>query len=131
MTCIRSTSSPTATTSPCSTGPARLVAPPAFDVALTWLLLRYPPMQVPGPLKPAIDAAGRVLARRFVTHYRKANPSADLEDLDWYAGLHAARVLIDLAAWRLAGAPQADTHPWRLVAPGAATVLERASGVSL
>jgi aminoglycoside phosphotransferase (APT) family kinase protein len=105
---------------------AAVIGPPAFDVALTWLLLRHPPMHAPAGLKPVIGAAGRGLAGRFVARYRAANPDADLTDLDWYAAMHSARVLIDLAAWRLAGDPQAETHPWRLVAPGAAAVLEAA-----
>jgi hypothetical protein len=62
-----------------------------------------------------------VLARRFVRGYRHANPTADLTDLDWYTGLHATRVLIDLATWHNTGDPRANTHPWTLIAPGAAT----------
>lgn len=106
-----------------------IVAPPAFDVALTWLLLRYPPLETSAALRPVIGAAGSVLAKRFVSRYRAANPAADLSRLDWYKALHAARVLVDLAAWRRDGDPQAETHPWRLVAPGAADVLGDATGV--
>lgn len=108
-----------------------LVAPAAFDVALTWLLLRYPPLETSAALRPVIDTAGRVLARRFVRRYRAANPAADLTRFDWYTALHAARVLVDLASWRRDGDPQAATHPWSLVAPGAAEVLARATGVEL
>jgi aminoglycoside phosphotransferase (APT) family kinase protein len=108
---------------------AAIVAPPAYDVAFTWLLLRHPPLLAPGPLRPAIRTGAAVLARRFVRSYRRAVPTADLTDLGWYAGLHSARVLLDLAGWRLAGDVRAERHPWRLVAPGAVTALHRASGV--
>ena len=108
---------------------AAVVAPPAYDVAFTWLLLRHPPLLVPGPLRPAIGAGAAVLARRFVRRYRRLVPTADLGDVDWYVGLHAARVLVDLAGWRRTGDPRAEHHPWRLVAPAAVTALRRASGV--
>ena len=108
---------------------AAVVAPPAYDVAATWLLLRHPPLVAPAALGPAIGAGAGVLARRFVHHYRQAAPAADLGDIDWYAGLHAARVLIDLATWQRNGDPRAERHPCRLVAPGAAKALRRASSV--
>jgi aminoglycoside phosphotransferase (APT) family kinase protein len=110
---------------------AALVAPPAFDVALTWLLLRFPPLAAPKPLTPVIGTAGRYLAGRFVRSYRAANPGADLTSLSWYRALHASRVLIDLAAWQEDGDPRAESHPWRLVAPGARSVLARTTGVGV
>jgi aminoglycoside phosphotransferase (APT) family kinase protein len=108
---------------------AALVAPPTYDVALTRLLLRYPPLAAPPALRPTIDAGARALARRFVRRYRHANPTADLTDLDWYTGLHATRVLIDLATWHKTGDSRANTHPWTLIAPGAATELARITGI--
>jgi aminoglycoside phosphotransferase (APT) family kinase protein len=106
-----------------------LIAPPAFDVALTRLLLRYPPLAAPPALRPVIGAGARALARRFVHRYRKANPTADLTNLDWHTALHATRVLIDLATWQTTGDPRADDHPWNLIAPGAATELTRITGI--
>jgi aminoglycoside phosphotransferase (APT) family kinase protein len=106
-----------------------VVAPGAYDVGFTWLLLRHPPLVAPALLRPAIRAGAAVLARRFVQRYRYAAPATDLSHIDWYAGLHAARVLIDLAGWQHTGDPRAEHHPWRLVAPGASRALERASGV--
>jgi aminoglycoside phosphotransferase (APT) family kinase protein len=105
------------------------VAPPAFDVAFTRLVLRHPPLVAPRPLRPMIGAGAAVLADRFVKHYRRGAPAADLGNLDWYAGLHAARVLVDLATWQQAGDARAERHPWRLVAPGAVGALWRATGV--
>ena len=108
---------------------AALVAPPAYDVALTRLLLRYPPLAAPPALRPLIGAGARALARRFVRRYHHANPSADLTDLDWYTGLHATRVLIDLATWQRTGDARATDHPWTLIAPGAVTELTRITGI--
>jgi hypothetical protein len=100
-------------------------------VALTRLLQRYPPLAAPPALRPIIDAGARVLARRFVGRYRHAYPTADLTDLDWYTGLHATRVLIDLATWHYTGDSRGNTHPWTLIAPGAATELTRITGIGL
>ena len=108
---------------------AAAVAPPAFDAALTWLLLRNPPLEAPRALQPIIRAGAAVLARGFLRAYRGANPDADLVGLDWYAALHSTRVLIDLSIWRQGNDPRATTHPWRLVAPGAARTVRRATGV--
>lgn len=108
-----------------------LLAPPVYDVALTRLLLRYPPLAAPPALRPIIAAGATVLARRFLHSYRRANPTADLTDLDWYTALHATHVLIDLAAWKNTGDPRASGHPWHLIAPGAATELTRITGAEL
>ena len=107
---------------------AAVLAPPAYDVAFTRLLLRHPPLAAPAALRPAIGAGAAVLAQRFERSYRRAAPTADLGDIDWYAGLHAARILTDLAGWQRDGDPRAEHHPWRLVAAGAARALERAGG---
>lgn len=101
------------------------VAPPAFDVAFTWLLLRDPPLEAPLALRPVIRAGGRALARRFLHAYRTANPSASLDHLDWYTALHATRVLLELAQWTRSGDDRARTHPWRHVAPGAREAIRR------
>jgi aminoglycoside phosphotransferase (APT) family kinase protein len=108
-----------------------LVAGPAFDVAFTWFLLRHPPLEASPALRPVIGAAAGLLARRFVRRYRAVDPTADLARLDWYAALHAVRVLTDLAAWQRDGDPRAISHPWRLVAPGAAAVVAAATGIDV
>jgi aminoglycoside phosphotransferase (APT) family kinase protein len=110
---------------------AAAIAPPAYDVALTWLLLRHPPLQAPRALRPAINAGSAVLAQRFLRAYRSCNPDADLAALRWYTALHSARVLLDLGVWQHSGDPRASTHPWRLVAPGAARALKRATGMNV
>lgn len=107
---------------------AAVVAPPAYDLASTWLLLRHPPLVAPAAVRPLIGAAAAAMARRFVRRYQTINPTRDISDFSWYAGLHAARVLIDLAIWESTGDPRSKRHPWRLVAPGATRVLHAAAG---
>ena len=108
-----------------------LAAPPAYDVAFTWLLLRHPPLATPRALRPALAAGSAVLARRFIRRYQRANPAADLTQLGWYAAVHAARILGDHATWARTGDPRARHHPWHLIAPGAATALSRATGIDI
>ncbi|HET6953650.1 MAG TPA: phosphotransferase [Acidimicrobiales bacterium] len=103
-----------------------VAAPPAYDVAFTWLLLRYPPLAAPPALRPVIGAAAAALARRFVHLYRRANPAADLTGLRWYVGLHALRILSDHQTWARNGDRRAREHPLSLVAPGATRALRRA-----
>lgn len=108
-----------------------IVAPPAYDVAFTWLLLRYPPLAAPPGLRPVIGAAAAALARRFVGLYRRTNPAADLTGLHWFAGLHALRIVSDHDNWTRTGDPRARHHPLSLVVPGALETLRRAvSGAS-
>lgn len=101
-----------------------LVAPAAFDVALTRTFLRHPPLVMPPALRPAINAGAAVLARRFLRRYQHLNPTTDLDDLGWYSALHAARILIDLAVWQHTDDPRTRTHPWHLIAPAATQTLE-------
>jgi aminoglycoside phosphotransferase (APT) family kinase protein len=107
------------------------IAPAAFDVAFTGLLLRNPPLDAPSFLRPAISAGARVLAGRFLRTYHSLNRQADLDDLGWYVALHASRVLLDLGTWRAEDDERAESHPWRLVAPGAARTLHRVTGVNV
>jgi len=110
---------------------AALAAPPAYDVAFTWLLLRYPPLAAPVVVRPVINGAAAAMSRRFVRLYQRLNPVADLRHLSWYAASHSVRVLVDLAGWEATEDPRSHSHPWRLVAPGATRVLERVTGLRL
>ena len=107
---------------------AALAGPPAYDVAFTRLLLRYPPVTARPALRPVVGAGARGLARRFVRRYHRANPAADLRDLGWYTALHASRILIDLATWQSTDDPRAGSHPWSLIAPAVARELARTTG---
>lgn len=110
---------------------AAIVAPAAYDVANTRLLLRHPPLPTPSVLRPALAAGAAVLARRFAHRYERANPTADLTHLDWYTALHAARILLDHATWTHTGDPRAHDHPWHLVAPAAARTLSRTTRIDI
>ena len=110
---------------------AAVMAPPSYDVAWTWLLLRFPPLAVPSVLRPAVDRVGRMLADRFLRAYDAEMASPDLRDLNWYRALHGCRVLIDLALWEAAGDPKAETHPTRLTAPGASQLVAQVTGPTL
>jgi aminoglycoside phosphotransferase (APT) family kinase protein len=108
-----------------------VLADPCFDLALTELLLANPPLDLPRPLAALARRAGKLLARRFVARYSAANPHASLNALDWYRALHSARVLIDVTQLRAEHGPEARGHPWRLIAPAAASNLSTATGVEV
>ena len=48
-----------------------LLAPRAYDVAFTTVLLSEPPMRVPGWQRPLVLMVGRLLARRFARDYQQ------------------------------------------------------------
>jgi aminoglycoside phosphotransferase (APT) family kinase protein len=108
-----------------------LLADPCFDIALTELLLANPPLPLPAPLAPVVRAAGWLLARRFVTAYRRANPAVSLGALEWFRALHSARVLVNDTQLRAEHGPDAGGHPLHLVAPAAARHLAAATGASV
>ncbi len=108
-----------------------LLADPCFDIALTELLLANPPLPLPAPLAPVVRTAGKVLARRFVTAYQRANASTSLAELQWFRALHSARVLINDTQLRAEHGPDAGGHPLRLVAPAAAHHLATTTGVAI
>lgn len=108
-----------------------LLADPCFDVALTELLLANPPVSLPPPLTPAVGAAGRLLARRFVAAYRRSNPAASLGALAWFRALHGARVLVNDTELRAQHGPDAGGHPLHAVVPAAARHLAGATGATI
>lgn len=93
---------------------AGLMAPAAYDLAFTSLVLSVPPLQVPAMLQPAVGAAGRWLARRFLQAYRRAGGVAVTEEsLRWHQGLVCLRALVEVAGWVSAGTMEGrDGHPW-------------------
>lgn len=92
---------------------------PAYDLAYTHLLVSTPPLPVPMPLRPVLNAAAGKLADNFVTIYRKASPVAiDSDTFDWFRKLHACRILIDIEGWRADGTLDAHRdHPWFALEP--------------
>jgi aminoglycoside phosphotransferase (APT) family kinase protein len=108
-----------------------VVADPCFDLAFTELLLANPPLALPRPLEPVASRAGRLLARRFVAAYGRANPTVSLDRLEWFRALHGARVVIETTNLRGRLGSGVATHPIATVAPAAARSLAAATGVSV
>lgn len=108
-----------------------LWAEPAYDVALTTFLLANPPVDVrPAPTAAATRAVGRLIARRFLRNYQRANATADLSNLQWCRAVHCARVLLEVAEEE-AAAPAEPRHPFRAIVAPASATLERATGVTV
>jgi len=91
-----------------------LLAPRAYDVAFTSLLLSEPPLRVPGWQRPLVRVLGRLLARRFVRGYqRQTGTAVEPAELRWHQAVVCLRALTDVADWVYQDA--ADTragHPW-------------------
>jgi hypothetical protein len=106
VTSIRSTCSPTVTVLDWS---AALLAPRAYDVAFTSLLLAEPPPRAPGWQRPLLRVFGRLMARRFVRAYQRQTKAAvQPGELSWYQAVVCLRALVDVAGWVHRG--MADTR---------------------
>jgi len=96
-----------------------LLAPRAYDVAFTSLLLSEPPLHVPGWQRPLVRMFGRLLARRFVRGYqRQAATTVGSAELRWHQAVVCLRALVEVAGWEHEGV--ADTragHPWLVSGP--------------
>jgi aminoglycoside phosphotransferase (APT) family kinase protein len=110
---------------------AAIIADPGYDLALTALLLRNPPLVAPPGTRLAIEAVGIVLARRFLAAYRATGlPVPTDNELHWYSCLHALRILLEVHGWS-GSEPSRSGHPWNSVGPVAARHLSRATGVEV
>lgn len=91
-----------------------LIAPPAFDLAFTSLLLSHPPLAAPRVAQPAISLAGRALSRRFLATYSaRSGAPIDAAELEWFTLLHALRILTEVATWEAQGElDQRAGHPF-------------------
>jgi len=112
---------------------AALVAPAAYDVAFTSLLLSEPPLAVPRPLAPFTRSGGRLLARRFRRTYARAlGRDVDPGSLRWHEGVVCLRALVEVAHWAAAG--ELDAHrglPWLIWGPAFAARLHRLTGAAV
>jgi aminoglycoside phosphotransferase (APT) family kinase protein len=99
---------------------ASLLAPRAYDVAFTSLILSNPPVDIPGPVRPLVRGAGRGLARRFLARYRRRTGySFDRRTLDWFQAVVCMRALTEVAGWIHDGDVGSRAgHPWLLSAGG-------------
>jgi aminoglycoside phosphotransferase (APT) family kinase protein len=96
-----------------------LLAPRAFDVGFTSVLLSEPPLRVPGWPRPLVRMAGRELARRFVRGYqRRTGTTIDPGALRWHQAAGCLRALVEVAGWAHQGvACQHASHPWLVSGP--------------
>ena len=109
---------------------AALLAPRAYDVAFTSLLLSEPPLRVPGWQRPLARALGRLLARRFVRRYqRQTATTVEAGELRWYQAVVCLRALTDVAGWVRQGAADSRAgHPWLVSGPAFARRLATLTG---
>jgi len=110
---------------------AALLAPSAYDVAFTSLLLSEPPLAVPHWLSPVTRAAGGFLARRFRrTYARELGRGTDAASLRWHEGVVCLRALVEVAGWVAAGERHAG-HPWLISGPRFAVRLSALTGTAV
>jgi aminoglycoside phosphotransferase (APT) family kinase protein len=109
---------------------AALLAPRAYDVAFTSLLLAEPPLGVPRPLRPAVRRLGAGLASRFVARYElDAGVRVEPRELRWHQGVGCLRALVEAAGWAQQGLVRAHTgHPWLVCGPAFARRLTALTG---
>jgi aminoglycoside phosphotransferase (APT) family kinase protein len=107
-----------------------LLGPPAYDVALTSVLLAEPALVVPAVLRPVVRIAGRWLARRFRGRYERLAWPVSAAELRWHAGVVCLRSLTEVAGWVSEGtAGDRPGHPWLVIGPALAARLRALTGV--
>jgi aminoglycoside phosphotransferase (APT) family kinase protein len=112
---------------------AGVLAPAAYDVAFTGLLLAEPPVAVPRIVRPAVRAAGRWLARRFGAAYaRRAGAEVDPASQQWFEAVVCMRAMIEVAGWVAAGVVEERRgHPWLVNGPAFAGRLSMLTGTEI
>lgn len=109
---------------------AALIAPRAYDVAFTSLLLTEPPLAVPRALRPVVRRLGARLARQFIARYEHdASVGVDQGELRWHQGVCCLRALVESAGWAQQGLAEAHAgHPWLVCGPAFARRLTALTG---
>lgn len=111
---------------------ASLLAPRAYDVAFTSLLLAEPPLAVPAPLRPVLRSVGRLLARRFLRAYGdRTGTRVDRDVLRWHQGVVCLRALVQVAGWDEIARRAQRGHPWLVSGSSLAARLARLTGSSV
>ena len=107
-----------------------LLAPRAYDVAFTSLLLSEPPLRVPSWQRLLVRLFGKLLARRFLRSYqRQAAVTIEYGELSWHQAVVCLRALVEVASWVHQGvADERAGHPWLLSAPAFARRLATLTG---
>jgi aminoglycoside phosphotransferase (APT) family kinase protein len=107
-----------------------LLAPRAYDVAFTTLLLSEPPLALPGPLRRLACLAGRQLARRFARRYQaRAGIEVSKDEVRWHQAIVCLRALTEVAGWVMDGSvSDRDGHPWLVSGTAFAARLSAVTG---
>jgi aminoglycoside phosphotransferase (APT) family kinase protein len=110
-----------------------LLAPRAYDVGFTTLLLSEPPMRLPGWQRPLVRWFGRVLARRFARGYRRrAATTVEPGELRWYQAVVCLRALVEVAGWVHQGtAGTRAGHPFMVSGPAFARRLTALTAIAV
>jgi len=105
------------------------LAPPAFDVARTRLLLRAVPMRLPRPIRPLIQRLGRQTADRFERSYNARRP-IDPAAVRWHETLHATRIIALLDQPGSAPMTDAVADAWRPTVPLLRRIVAQTTGIA-
>jgi aminoglycoside phosphotransferase (APT) family kinase protein len=107
-----------------------LLAPRAYDVGFTSLLLSEPPLRVPDWQRPLVRVAGALLARRFVRGYqRQTATTVEPGELRWHQAVVCLRALVEVASWEHEGVSDTRVgHPWLVSGPAFARRLATLTG---
>jgi aminoglycoside phosphotransferase (APT) family kinase protein len=108
-----------------------VLAPRAFDLAYTALVLSQPPLRVPSWERPVIRMVGRVMAGRFVHSYRRQTAATvAFSELRWYQAVVCLRALVEVASWVHQDVVGTHAgHPWLVSGPAFARRLAGVTGV--
>jgi aminoglycoside phosphotransferase (APT) family kinase protein len=110
-----------------------LLAPRAYDVGYTTLLLSEPPLRVAGWQRPLLRLFGRSLARRFARGYQRQTATAvEPGEVRWYQAVVSLRALVEVAGWVHTGTAGAHPgHPWLTSGPAFARRLTALTGIAV
>jgi aminoglycoside phosphotransferase (APT) family kinase protein len=108
-----------------------LLAPRAYDVAFTALMLSEPPLEVSGPGRRLVRRMGHQLAKRFVRRYQAhARGAVDGAELGWYQAVVCLRSLTEVAGWVFRDeVAEREGHPWLVSGNEIASHLSVVTGI--
>ncbi len=109
---------------------AAVLAPAAYDVAFTSLLLAEPPITAAAPVRAALRGVGALLAHRFRRRYERATGPVSPQSLRWHTALVCLRALVQVASWSR-GLDEHRGHPWLLSGPAIAARLARITATAV
>jgi aminoglycoside phosphotransferase (APT) family kinase protein len=108
-----------------------LLAPRAFDIAYTTLILSEAPLRVPAWTRPIVRWFGRRVAARFLSCYeRSAAVPLDRAEIRWHQAVTCLRALVEVAGWEHGGERGAHAdHPWLALQPVLAAKISATTGL--